>query len=109
MASSKSRLAYPDCQQFLDAALEDEKGVRLPFQTYGQAMQFRVRLNTYRQIIRDDNAIVYPDPAHHLHGRSEFDELQFTIMEDSEGEYWVYAKKQHLDIAEIEKLSEIGD
>lgn len=108
MPTSKSRLAYPDCESFLNAALEDEVGARLPFLTEGQAMQFRVRLNTYRTIVREDNADVYPSKDHPLHGRSEYDPLSFTVSgPDSAGEYWVYARRNDAREGEIERLSEI--
>jgi len=109
MPTSKSRLSYPDCESFLDTALEDEKGARIPFITEGQAHQFRVRLNYFRTLCREDNAKVYPERDAPLHGRCVYDPLQFTILPDSEGEWWVYARQNKINPADVERLSEVEE
>jgi hypothetical protein len=107
MPTSTSRLSYPDCESFLNIALEDEKGARLPFPREGQANQFRVRLNYFRTLVRNDNAKVHPEKDHPMHGRCEYDVLQFTVVPDDAGEWWVYARINQINEAEVERLSDI--
>lgn len=107
MPTSTSRLSYPDCESFLNIALEDEKGARLPFSTEGQANQFRVRLNYFRTLCRNDNAKIFPHADDPFHGRCEYDPLEFTIVPDAAGEWWVYARVRKSVEAEVERLSEV--
>lgn len=108
MPTSKSRLSYPDCESFLNAALEDERGARLPFLTEGQATQFRVRCHYFRTIVREDNAEIYTDREHPMHGRSEYDVLALTILPtEDRTEFWVYARKMTINESEIERLSDV--
>lgn len=94
MPMSESRLAYPDCETFFTSALESNRGIRLPFPTYGAARMFQTRLHNYRKLCRLDNARIYRDPAEPLHGRSEYDPIRIKIIgPDANGEYWVYAEK----------------
>lgn len=109
MGTSESRLAYPDCETFFNSALEAERGVRLPFPSYGAAKQFQTRLHTFRVICRKDNAKIYPDVDAPLHGRSEYDPIRVSIEgPDSADEYWVYAQKidTMIDLNAIEPIEE---
>lgn len=108
MPTSTSRLSYPDCENFLNVALEDEVGARLPFLLKGAAYQFQVRLNTFRAICRKDNAKVYSDREHPFHGRCEYDPVGIYVQgPDANGEWWVVARKRKVNEAEIELLSEV--
>ncbi len=107
MPTSSSRLAYPDCEEFLNRALEDNVGVRLPFDSKGQAHGFLVRCNTYRQIVRKDNKAIFErgDP---MYGRSEYDCLMLNIMPTEDESYWfVYARVYKVNEQAIESLSEL--
>jgi hypothetical protein len=109
MPTSYSRASYPDCEKFLDAALGDDQGARLPCATPGAAKQMVVRLNTFRTICRADNAKIFQALDHPLHGRSEYDPLEIVVRgPDAAGEYWVYAFRRDYNIeSSIEKLSEL--
>jgi hypothetical protein len=108
MPTSTSRLSYPDCEHFLQTALEDSIGARLPFPTRSKAHQYQVRLHYYRTLCRQDNRKIHIDREHPLHGRSEFDPLKISIEgPDASGEWWVFARKYRIDEAEIELLSEV--
>lgn len=109
MPTSQSRASYPDCETFLDSALADEVGARLPLRSKGSAMQMLVRLNTFRTLCRADNAKIHPDRDHPLHARSEYDPLEITTLgPDPAGEYWIYAKRRDYGIeAAIEPLSQL--
>ena len=116
MPTSQSRASYPDCETFLNSALSDPVGARMPFppgrpplKPAGPARQFFTRLHTFRTICRHDNAKIYPDPDAPLHMRSEYDPLQITLQgPDANGEYWIYAQRYDVDIAGvIESLSEL--
>ncbi len=104
MPLSDSRLAYKDCYAFLDQALEDGKGARVPFSNFASASYFRMRCHQARTINKRENKQIYQkgDP---MWGLSEYDQLVVRIKEDTEGEFWVYAEIHSTAALEIELLS----
>ena len=107
MPTSSSRLAYPDCEEFLHRAVVDGVGVRLPFNTEGQARGFLVRCNTFRQICRKDNKEIYTRD-NPMFGRSEFDCLMLTVVPTEDASDWfVYARVYAVNEEAIESLSEV--
>lgn len=109
MGTSESRAAYPDCEKFYDAAMEADRGVRLPFQSYGAAKQFQTRCHVFRMLCRKDNAKIYPDPAEPLHMRSVYDPIRISIEgPDAASEYWVYAMKIEATI-DLDAIEHVGD
>jgi hypothetical protein len=52
-------------------------------------------------------AFIAANSAKLLHGKSEYDILQFTIRDDTEGKWWIYARKMILDESRVELLSEV--
>lgn len=106
MALSNSILAYQDCQEFFEKAVEDPKGARRPFQTEEQATRWRMRCHQYRKLHREQNSKIY-DLGHMLHGRSEYDALSLSLKHSGDGLTWVYAEKHLLEPGEIEALSEV--
>ena len=107
MSISSSRQAYPDCTELFERAIDDPRGVRIWIGDEGKARHFIMRMHQCRQINRNDNAKIYPDPGHPLHGSSEWDPLRCTMRVDSEGEWWVYVEKVKLNTEMIESLAEI--
>lgn len=109
MPTSTSRLAYPDCEEFLNKALEDGKGVRLPFLVEGHARQFLVRCNTFRSICRSDNMRIHRDNRDHpMYGRCEYDVIALSVVPTEDRSDWfVYARIYALNEADVESLSEI--
>lgn len=104
MSVSKSRLAYDDCFIVMDKALE-LNGVRVEFAERGKATYFRMRLNSARDIDRQENRVTY-DTAHLMHGRSVYDTLIFRVKEDTEGSFWVYLEMNDTRNLVIEPLGE---
>lgn len=100
--------AYQDCLDFMDKAMDDERGARMVFLTQDSAQRWRFRCNQARSLHRAQNKLVY-EIGHKMYGCSEYDVLQFTIEEDSAGEWWIYARKMVLDTGRVELLSEIED
>lgn len=107
MTASPSRLAYADCQEVFDTALDDPLGIRIPFDSVGAAQNFRMRLHKFRMIDREDNARTY-DRHHAMYGRSTYDVIRATIM-DENGLWYLYLEPV-VDASRlvIERLSEIG-
>jgi hypothetical protein len=89
---SNSRLSYQSEYELMDKAMKEGKGVRTHIGTREAAMTYRLRLNRARALDRKLNALAYP-AGHKMHGGSEYDELVFTVREDTEGECWVYLEK----------------
>lgn len=108
MALSTSILAYKDCEEFLERAIDDPKGARVPFRTEGEATYWRMRANQFRQLHREQNRLTF-DLGHQMHGHSPYDELTLSIKHSQDGYVWVYAQKLKLDPGIIENLSEIED
>ena len=104
MSISTSRLSYQDCYEFMDHAMEDDKGARIIFKSRDEATFYRMRCHTARQINRTDNRRIYEvgDP---LFDASIYDKLVFRIKEDQDGQFWVYAEKTELDLEAVEGLS----
>lgn len=112
MPISSSPLAYSDCYDAMNRALEDDRGVRLKVDTRGNAEFLRMRLNTARAINREENARTY-EKGEPMHGRSEYDKLMFRIKElrskDGTTRVYVYLEQVQSFVPEIENLSEIED
>lgn len=98
--------AFPDCYAFCEECVDDPIGARRPFKTEGQAIQFRKRCHHFRELARKQNKQIYP-PDDARHGTSDYDPIAFTILEDTEGEWWVYGRKLSEGKKDIERLSDI--
>jgi hypothetical protein len=101
-----TRKAYEDSFDVLDKALEDPKGIRIPFDTSAEATTYRMRLNNARKVDRNHNARIY-EPGDPMHGESVYDTLQFTIRIGDDGTHFVYIEPRSKHIAEVESLTEI--
>lgn len=80
MSLSSSTLAYPDIRDILAKALESPNGLKLTFDSPGQAVYFRQRAYRYRNLLQKENRQVYPlgDP---MHGRSPYDGFVIRIID----------------------------
>ncbi|MDE2107155.1 MAG: hypothetical protein KGL39_58660, partial [Patescibacteria group bacterium] len=75
MSLPTSTLAYSQCYDVLDKALEDPLGVRMRMPSLTVALHFRMRCHQARKLDREKNADIYPDADNPLHGRSAYDVL----------------------------------
>jgi hypothetical protein len=91
MSLSTSRLAYTDCYDVFDAALQDTLGVRVKVGSYNEAVRLRVRLHYARNLEREENATLY-QPGAPLYGRSIYDTLIVRIKEEDSNHY-VYVEQ----------------
>ena len=108
MALSNSILAYIDCKEFLERAVDDERGARIPFRTEKEAEYWRMRCNQFRKLDRQQNRQVF-ELGHKMHGNSEYDGLTMIIRHSQDGYAWVYAEKRIIEPGLIENLSDIRD
>jgi hypothetical protein len=106
MSASTSRLSYGDAESVLDSALEDDKGIRIPFQDKGSAMSFRLRLHKFRQIDRDDNARTF-EKGHPLYGRSTYDVIRVRVVNLDDVWYLYIEPINDAGKLRIERLSEV--
>lgn len=104
MVTSTSRLAYQDCFELMDQALEAPRGIRFPVSSRGIANHFRVRLHTARDINRKDNKDEY-EKGHALWGCSAYDELTVQIRTIGDQVY-VCLLKISAENLEIEVIGE---
>jgi hypothetical protein len=104
MVISTARLAYSDCFDLMDRAIEDSIGCRAQFDDEGQAMHFRMRLNKARVIDRECNMAAYT-PDSPMYGQSIYDKLVARLRIDTEGKWWVYVEHRAL-MGIVESLSE---
>lgn len=107
MSLPTSHLAYTDCFEALDAALEDSHGVRIPVDDLDRATHLRMRLHMARKVDRERNVELYSDPSHPLHGRSQYDRLVCRIKQDGNRLY-LYIEQQPSLTSEMELLSEVN-
>jgi hypothetical protein len=108
MGLSNSILAYQDCAKFMERAVDDPKGARVPFRTEQEAEYWRMRCYQYRKLDRAQNKIVF-NPGDKMFGLSVFDELSLTIKHSEDGWAWVYAQKITINPGVIESLSEVPE
>jgi hypothetical protein len=107
MVTSSSRLAFSDCYELMERAINDPKGIKVKFARDEDAWHFRVRLHTARRIDRTDNMALFPE-GHMMHGKSPYDELVMRIKENTNGEggYWLRLERISIDNLEIESLAD---
>ena len=105
MALSNSTLAYTDCKEFLERAVDAERGARIPFKTEKEAEYWRMRCNQFRKLDRIDNLAIH-EFGSKMHGKSEYDVISMVIKESPDGYWWVYAQKRTLDPGVIEDIPE---
>jgi hypothetical protein len=115
MPISQSILAYNDVRDTLDKAVEAERGIKLTFERYGDAIRWRYRAGKYRSMIRRQNMEVY-DKSHALHGRTPYDEIEFKLKtgplagvtpegkKKFEPPYEVWCQKYSIDNLRVEEL-----
>lgn len=105
MSLSNSILAYMDCKEFLERALDAERGARIPFRTEKEAEYWRMRCNQFRVLDRRQSKTIFA-PGHKMHGHSEYDGLTMTIKYSEDGYHWVYAQKRVIDPGQIEDITD---
>jgi len=101
MALSLSRLAYADCYDIMDRALDDAQGVRVQFPTYEEAMYWRLRMHQARKLDRILNKEIRgkDDP---MWGLSIYDTLIASVPK---GQVWVYINNLKIEPRRVESLS----
>jgi len=80
VTNSKSPNAYPDCRAFLDRAIAATSGTRLVLGRYGPAYVFRNRCYALRGVQARQNAKIYPDADHILHGVTVWHKLTLKVI-----------------------------
>ena len=73
--------SYPDCGALFDQALASAKGLRIKFDTPGEAVFQAGRFNAFRVRHRRQNARIYP-AEHPLHKASEYDGIMVRVREN---------------------------
>jgi hypothetical protein len=109
MTIPTNRMSYADIYPVYDKALEDPKGIRIPFDTRAEAQHYQMRLHNARSVDRRENAKIYPDKGHKMHGQSVYDVLQVRIKQGEDGTHFIYIepKDKYINLDEMESLSEI--
>jgi hypothetical protein len=108
-------MSYQDVYDIFNRALEDPKGIRLPYDNYTDAKYFQMRMHQARVIDRKENAKIFP-PGDVLHGQSQYDVLQVKLVGPVDDEHsptgsttFVYVEPKDKNIPDIESLSEIEE
>jgi hypothetical protein len=91
MPLPNTRLAYLDCYEIFDKALEDTRGVRVKVKDRNEAIRLRMRLQYARRLQRDENCATY-EPGDPMFGRSIYDTLMVKLRE-VEGVSYIYVEK----------------
>lgn len=103
MSLSNSRLAYGDCYELLDRALDEPRGLRIEVRDENAATYLRLRIHHARTIDRQENKVTYADPDHPLHGRSPYD-IFVCRIEVSNGSTWLWLDRQKVEIGRVESI-----
>ena len=104
MVTSSSRLAFSDCFDLLEQAISDQKGIRIKFDSYDDAFNFRLRLHSARRIDRVENRLTYPE-GHPMWGRSVYDSITCRIRKTGD-QAWLRLERTDAREFEVESLSE---
>lgn len=106
MPLPNSLQSYQDCLDFFEKVVDDQKGGRVFMGLHKDAYNFRIRCNKARTLHREENKKVHPENTP-LYGTSEYDPFQLKLLEDTEGNWWVYAVRTQLDPSDVELLSDL--
>lgn len=109
MTASTSLLAYQDCTEYMDRALEEPKGIRIQVKDEDAAIHLRSRMHYGRKLHRQENARVYADQRDHpMYGKSPYDALVIKIKRLSEG-WYLYLERTDLATLKVESLEQVPD
>lgn len=100
MPPNNSAIAYRDLQEVADRAIANGRGVRVSCSTLGEAHVLRSRLYKMRDLDRKSNRKIYAED-HELHGRSVYDPLLLTPMQDEKGQIFLV-----VEVSSVERLEE---
>ena len=103
MSLSDSRLAYTDCYELFDKAVEANLGIRVRLASHSDAVHLRMRMHQARQIVRKQSKLVYEegDP---FYGVSEYDQLVIRIKTLEADSHWIFIEKNTIKAMEIVSL-----
>lgn len=105
MTISTSKLAYGDCYDLFDQALEDEKGIRAKVEDMDAAIFLRMRMNQARKLDRQSNLETY-EPGDPMYGRSNYDRLTFRIRTMPDRSVWILLERTASNILEVASIGE---
>lgn len=96
--------AYSDCESLYAAAARDRRGAQARFRTFGDANNFRMRLNHYRVLLRKESCRVFQltDPQFN---RSEYDAFVNRIVHDEDTDEYLVRVERYATTLAIEALS----
>lgn len=103
MTISHSRLAYADCYRIMDAALADERGVKIKFTDEKHATFFRMRCHQARAIERRESKEIYDKGDLHW-GVSQHERLILRIRPDGDL-WWVLIEQAAVSPGDIVSLT----
>lgn len=107
MSISTSKLAYEDCYDILDRALNAPSGIRVAAETRGQAVQLLTRLNYARTLERElSKEIHHPESSDY--NVSQYDTLQVRRPREEDSKWWIYIVRRGQSV-EIEELEASGE
>lgn len=105
MALTEAIAAYTDCFEIYEAAHKSPKGVRVHIGDQKAAGIMRMRMNQARVLERKESKRLY-DRTDPRYGKSENDKFRNRMLEDTEGEWWLYVEPWGLMGLEIEPLED---
>ena len=107
MSLPNSLLAYADCLEVLDKAVEDSTGIRVGFKTRDEATVFRMRIHQARKLQRQENALAY-EVGDKMYGKSPYDAIKVTLRSLKSGHY-VYFEHRIIHESMVESLAGVED
>lgn len=103
MTASQSLLAFADCRDLFDRALESDKGIRVKCASDGAAWHLRLRMHNFRRLDRKANCATYADD-HPMYGKSVYDPIIVT-KRLIDGNFWIVCERLDKRVYEIEAIT----
>lgn len=107
MSNSNARMAYLDCYDILDKAVEDNHGCRVRVPNIEAAFHLRMRLHQARKIDRKENNLKY-EPGEKMYGQSIYDLVVIRIR-SIDGFVFLYLEKPTAKPLHVETLSDLPE
>lgn len=101
MAQPKSLDAYLDCEARFAESLASEHGKAYIFDSEGTAVQFRLKMNTYRERLRRQSTKIY-ERDDERYSTSPYDSLSVQI--DKKNPKRVLIKRYSIPVLAVEDL-----
>lgn len=102
MSQPRALAAFSDCEEYFERALNSPNGIAVTLDTAGLAVQFKAKMNTYRERLRKQSRQVY-EPTDPQYGVSPYDKFKLTT--DQTNDCRVLIRPYNIAVKSVEELA----